>query len=606
VIRFRGHVDDDREQERGTDWSALRDLYRFVAPYRRRFVVAFAILTVSFALEIALPFVVRAAIDGPLQDALAGEPIDRTTAWMLAGGFLAITTGSLVLGYAFVVTTTAAGQRIVRDVRVRLFGHVLRLPLDWLAKQSSGRLVTRVTTDVENLSDLITTGLLLTAFDLITIVGILGVLFFIDLRIALYAIAITPLFLLATSVFRRIARAAYEDVRTRLGRQNGFLGELIAGIRTTRAFGRDADVLSHWRELGRDTAAGWQRTVTAYATFFSFVDLTLRLATAGLLWFGSRSLLEGSMSAGVFVQAWLYFGKLAEPVGQLGEKYNVLQSALASAGRIRGLLARPEKPAEPPSPRPLAQPSGPSTLRIEHVSFAYRRDEPVLRDVSLEVAAGTTCALVGPTGAGKTTLLGLVSRLFDPDAGRILLDGVPIDELALEDLRGRIAVVPQDVFLFPGTIADNVRLFDPAISDERVREALATVGAEDLLRRAEGGIDRRVDERGGTLSLGERQLLSFARAVVRDPGLLVLDEATAHVDTRTEARLQAAVAAMTTRRSCLVVAHRLSTIERADHIAVLDQGRIVEDGTHAGLLRRDGLYARMVRHGHGEGIEPSP
>ena len=597
MIQFRG-FEEEQPPER-PDLRRLRGLWPFVRPYRRSFATGLAILGVSLVLEIALPFVVRYAIDGPITAAVEGRGFDASAVGWLVATFLAITAGSLALGYWFAMVTTGAGQRVIRDVRVRLFDHVLRLPLDFFSRQSAGRLVTRVTTDVENLSELITTGVLLTLFDLVTIAGILGILFWLDVRIALFAIAITPIFVLLSLAFRRFARHAYADVRGRLGRQNGFLGEMLAGVRTTRAYGREDEVLAHWADLNRQTRRGWIRTVQAYAAFFFAVDVALRLGTAGLLWFGGHAILGGTLTTGLFVQAWLYFGKLSDPIRELGEKYNVLQSALASAARIQTLFAERAAPAEPSSPRPsTASRDTPAELRFEGVRFSYRPDEPVLEGIDLDVPAGTTCALVGPTGAGKSTLLALASRLYDPDEGRVVFDGAPATEYSLRDLRGQIAVVPQDVFLFRGTVRDNVRLFDESIDDDRVRSALETVGALGFVEAMDGGLDAPVEERGETFSLGERQLLSFARALVTEPRVLVLDEATAHVDTATEERLQRALEPLLHGRTCLVVAHRLSTVRRADRIAVVEAGRIVEAGDHATLIRAEGVYARMIAAGH--------
>ena len=591
MIRFRGFLEE--EPERVNDLRRVLALWPFIDKYRLKFAWALAVLAVSFALELAIPFVVRAAIDGPVQDALSGAPVDWPVVFGYATAFIVTTLAGAGLGYGFALLTTDAGQRVIRDVRVALFGHILRLPLPTFARQSVGRLVTRVTTDVENLSELITTGLLLTLFDLVTIIGVLVVLVFLDVRIALFALAITPLFAAMSFVFRRFARRAYSGVRTKLGRQNAFLGELLGGLRTTRAFGRERDVFEHYSELNAGTRRAWEHTVTSYGVFFFFVDLSLRLSTAGLLWFGCHSILGGTMTAGLFVQCWLYFGKIGEPIRELGEKYNVLQSALASAERVQGLLEREPTPPEPLDPVQL--PAGkPPTIRFESVSFAYRPTEPVLRAIDLEIHAGTTIAVVGPTGAGKSTLLAMISRLFDPDEGSVSIDGVPLPAIPLESLRRRIAVVPQDVVLFTGSILDNVRCFDPSMDRDTVEQALRAVDAWDIAQRF-GGLDAHLEENGSALSLGERQLLSFARGLASDPDVLILDEATAHVDTATEARLQRGLRPLMAGRTNLIVAHRLSTVRRADEIMVMQQGSIVERGPHDVLMARDGAYAAMIR-----------
>jgi ABC-type multidrug transport system fused ATPase/permease subunit len=338
--------------------------------------------------------------------------------------------------------------------------------------------------------------------------------------------------------------------------------------------------------------------VLHFSVFFALVDLALRATTIGLLWFGGTAVLDGTMQPGQFVQFWLYFGMLSAPVKELGEKYNVLQAAFASCERVFGLLDEPRFPPPPAagarvrrSPR-----RGAATVEFDRVTFAYGTDAPVLRDVSFRAEAGETVAIVGPTGGGKTTVLSLVARLRDVAAGAVRIDGVDVRELALSDLRARVAYVAQDLFLFTGTVLDNVRLFDPAIDESRVWRALETVGAAEFVRKLPQGVLSPVEERGGTFSQGERQLLAFARALVADPDVLVLDEATASIDSASEARLQQALAVTLRGRTALVVAHRLSTVRDADRILVLEKGRIVESGTHEQLLERGGAYAAMLAH----------
>jgi ABC-type multidrug transport system fused ATPase/permease subunit len=338
-----------------------------------------------------------------------------------------------------------------------------------------------------------------------------------------------------------------------------------------------------------------------FSLFFSIVDMVIHLTQAGLVYFGGSLILDGGLSFGQFIQFWLYSAMITEPIKQLGEKYNVLQSAFASSERIFQILDEEISPVPPALPEPARR--GPAELSCEALEFAYKAGQPVLRGVSFTVPAGTTAAIVGPTGAGKSTLLSMLSRLQDPDAGCVRLDGVDLRQLSLEGLRRRIAVVQQDVFLFQGTILDNVRLFDESISEQRVADALATLGAQDFVMARAGGLHAAVEERGATFSQGERQLLSFARALAVDPDVLVLDEATASIDTHSEQRIQRALATLLHDRTCLVVAHRLSTVRGADQILVMRDGRIVERGDHATLLAAGGLYAAMLRHA---ADDPSP
>lgn len=574
------------------DLAHLRRLWPFVRPYRRAFATGLAILGVSFALELIGPWLLRLAIDGPMRATAQPMPERLRALWWCAGGFLLVTLLGAACGYVYGQLTAWNGQRVIRDVRRRLLDHVLHTPLSFHERNPAGKLTTRVTSDVENLNELIATGVLQSGFDLLKIVGVLAAMFFLDLRLALFTVATTPVVIVLSLLFRRNAQRAYRTVRGRLALQNAYTAEAIGGIRLTRTFGREAEVVRRYAERNHSTALAWRDTVFHFSLFFALVDLSLRATGIGLLWFGGSAVLRGDAEPGQFVQFWFYFGLLANPIRELGEKYNVLQAAFASSERIFALLGEPTFPpagGDRPSPR-----RGRAELEFRSVSFAYAAEVPVLRDVSFRAAPGQTVAIVGPTGAGKTTLLSLVSRLRDPTAGGILLDGVDLRALRLEDLRRRVAVVGQDLFLFTGSVLDNVRLFDPSIPEAAVWRCLEIVGAADFVRALPKGLATGVEERGATFSQGERQLLAFARALVVEPDLLLLDEATASIDSAAEERLQQALAAARRGRTALVVAHRLSTVRNADLILVLERGRVVESGTHDGLLRQNGRYAAML------------
>lgn len=575
----------------------LRQLWPFVRPYRRGFAVCLLILLVSFGLELLGPKLLQLAIDGPMRSQAPRDERLRQLLWY-GLGFLGTMLGGAGLGYVYGLLTAWNGQRVIRDVRRRLFDHLLAVPLAFHERNPAGKLTTRVTSDVENLNELIATGVLQSLFDLLKIGGVLVVLFFLDVPLALFTVATTPIVVVLSVLFRRNAQRAYRAVRSRLALQNAYTTELIGGVRTTRAYGREDAVAARYAERNATTAAAWRDTVLHFSVFFALVDFALRATTVGLLWFGGKAVLAGTMQPGEFILFWFYYGKLSDPVKELGEKYNVLQAAFASCERVFGLLAEPRFPP----PRPDGQPGLPSPRRgaahIEFaaVGFAYGDATPVLHDVSFVAAPGETVAIVGPTGAGKTTVLSLVARLREVGQGAVRLDGVDVRDLDVAALRARIAYVAQDLFLFTGSVLDNVRLSDHRITEERVWRALATVGAEAFVRALPQGLHTPVEERGGTLSQGERQLLAFARALVVEPDVLVLDEATASIDSASEARLQHALAAARRGRTTLVVAHRLSTVRTADRILVLERGRIVESGRHAELVARGGVYAAMLAH----------
>jgi ATP-binding cassette, subfamily B, multidrug efflux pump len=589
MVQFAGHEEERDYHE--MDWKLLRRIWPFVRPYKLAFLLCLLSLFVSFGLEALRPYLLRLVIDGPVQDALENQPVDESHVWTLGSIFLASTFLSVGIGYFYSWTTTLNAQRVIRDVRSFLYRHLLSVSPRYFDRNPAGKLVTRVTSDVENLNELISTGVLQSIFDLLKIVGLLSLMFVIQWQIALFTLCSIPVVLGASLLFRKFARDSFRRVRGHQARMNGFAAEAVGGVTATRVFGQQATVQSHFAELNDRTKSSWLATVFHFALFFSIVDMVIHLTQAGLLWVGGTAILDGRMTTGEFAQFWIYLSMITEPIKQLGEKYNVLQSAFASSERIFQILDEPIDPSPPADPRIVSR--GKAELRCANLQFAYEDGTPVLRDISFTVPAGKTIAIVGPTGAGKSTVLSMLSRLQDPDAGSASINGVDLRELDIAELRQRIAVVPQDVYLFAGTILENVRLFDDSITEARVREALETVGAWDFVAQRPDGLHAKVEERGATFSQGEKQLLSFARALATLPDVLILDEATASIDTESELRIQSALRRLLSDRTCVVVAHRLSTVRDADEILVMRHGAIVERGTHDALLAANGLYREM-------------
>ena len=528
----------------------------------------------------------------------------------LLGTLTALYLAALALEFLFeygqTLLTTYVGQRVMYDLRLQIFGHLQRLSIPYFDRHPVGRLMTRVTSDVETLNELFSSGVVTVFGDVFTLAAIMIMMLATDWRLALVAFAVIPFVWLTVTLFRRSVREAFRDIRVRLARLNAYLQEHLSGMRVVQLFGRERASAEEFRRINADHTEAHLRSITIYAVFFPVIEVLTAVALALLLWYGGVRTIGGTMTVGVLAAFIQLTRRFFQPLQDLSEKFNLLQSAMASSERVFRLLDEPVTVPEPAKPRSLPRPVQGEVV-FDGVWFRYTPSGPwVLKDVSFRARPGQTVALVGHTGAGKTTIVNLLLRFYDAERGRITIDGVDIRELSTAELRGLIGFVQQDLFLFTGDILHNLTL-DAPIPPASAETAARRVGADRFVERLPKGYGHVLGERGRNLSVGERQLLSFARALARDPRILVLDEATSSVDTETEGQIQRAIAELMAGRTAIVVAHRLSTILHADEILVMHHGEIRERGSHRALLAQQGLYERLYQlQLRGQGSEPGP
>ena len=595
------HAEPD---EKGYDAALMRRLLRYVRPYRGTAAVAVLLLLSSAGLTLVGPALTQRVLD------VAVPRQDLSLLGTLALIFLASLILEFLTDYGQAYLTAWMGQRVMADLRLTLFTHLQRLSPAYFDRNPVGRLMTRVTSDVETLNELFSSGVVTVFGDLFTLTAIIVMMLVVDWRLALVAFAVIPLMLLAAITFRKHVRSSFRDIRTRLARLNAFMQEHISGMRVIQLFGREPAEAAAFAEVNRGHMLAHLRSITIYAVFFPVVEFLTSVAMALLLWRGGARVLDGTLTVGVLAAFIQLTRRFFQPLQDLSEKYNLLQSAMASSERIFRLLDTEPTVKQPEVPLRLPAPVR-GEVSFEDVWFRYEgggeeeeavgalptapgADSWVLKSVSFRARPGETLALVGHTGAGKTTIISLLLRFYDPQRGRITIDGVDIRDLDLAELRGLIGFVQQDLFLFSGDIGHNLTL-DAEVGPEAARQAAERVGADRFIGRLPDGYAHVLGERGRSLSVGERQLLSFARALARNPAILLLDEATSSVDAQAEAQIQEAVAELMRGRTSIVVAHRLSTILHADEILVLHHGEIRERGSHRALLAQNGLYQRLYR-----------
>ncbi len=580
-------LSEDEILGKAYDAGLMRRLLAYLRPYRVQAAIALAAIIMLSVLQLAQPYLMKVAIDRYIA---RGDLAGLNTIALL---FLLVLLGSFVFEYTQTFITQMIGQRIMFDVRMQVYEHLQRLDLRFYDRNPVGRLMTRVTTDVDVLNDLFTSGLITVFGDIFLLAGIMVVLLVMNWKLALVTFSVLPLIALVTQWFRSNVRDSYRKVRVWVARINAYLQENISGMSTVQLFRREARNYARFDQINGGHRDANIASIFYYAVFYPAIEVIGALATSLIIWYGGGRVMQNALTLGSLVAFIQYSLRFFRPISDISEKFNLLQAAMASSERIFTLIDTPVAIQTPAVSTRAAE--GRGHILFDHVWFAYNDEDHVLRNVSFEVAPGERVAIVGATGAGKSTIVNLLLRFYDASRGRILVDGVDIREMELGGLRGLFSLVLQDVQLFSGTIATNIRLGNAEITEEQMRRAAGAVHASRFIDRLPAGFDTPVAERGATLSVGQKQLLSFARALAFDPQILILDEATSSVDTETELLIRDALRILMAGRTTVAIAHRLSTIQNMDKILVLHKGEVRESGTHQQLLARRGIYYRLYQ-----------
>ncbi len=576
-------VDRDAREGR-VPTKKLHKLIPYLRPYRWHIAATLMLMVLLSVAGLVSPALAQIAID---------DGITKGDKQVLVVAMLLLVGAGLIgwlAGYGQMYLSSWVGERVLLDLRTDLFTHLMRLSIGHHERIPTGVTVSRLTSDIEALRQLVTEGITTLVVQGLTFVGVIVILFNYDWKLALVAFAIFPFLALATAIFRVRSAGAYRRTREKVANVLAALQETISGIRVVQGFGRQEPAAEAFRQVNEEYREANMQTIRISAAYFPVVEFLTAIGTALVLLFGGWRVLDDDLTVGVLVAFLGYVVIFFDPIQQLSQLYGTFQSAMAALEKILGVLETKPTMVDQAGARDLPAIAGAITLR--DVTFGYL-DEPVVREINLEIRAGETVALVGPTGAGKSTLAKLIARFYDPDRGAVLIDGHDLGEVTQSSLRAQLGIVPQEGFLFSGTVAENLRFARPDATDDELRAACAAVGATEFVEALPDGFETQIEERGSRLSAGQRQLLAFARALVADPALLILDEATSSVDLRTEARIEEALSTLLAGRTAVVIAHRLSTIRDADRIVVVEDGRIVEHGSHDQLLATGGRYAQL-------------
>ncbi len=569
------------------DSKLMKRLLGYVKPYKKYVFLAIILNIVVAGLGPVRPYLIKIAID----DSIANK--DYHGLLVISLLLIASLLFQAVIQYLLTYFTQLMGQKIIYDLRVKVFSHIQKLALKFFDKTPVGRIVTRVTNDIESLNELFSSGIVMIFSDIFIILWIFIFMFLLAWDLSLVTLSVLPILFYGTFLFRRKVRDSYRNVRFHLARLNTYMQEHITGMNIVQIFNKEEDELKEFSRINEDHKDANVKSIFYYAIFFPSVEILSSIAVALIIWYGGGNVLEGTLTVGVLFAFIQYTEMFFRPIRDLSEKYNIMQTAMASSERIFKLLdddtiiENPEKPVE------LKEIKG--SIEFKNVWFAYNDNDYVLKDVSFKINPGETVAIVGATGAGKTSIISLLSRFYDIQKGSILVDGIDIRKMSKEELRKCISIVLQDVFLFSGTIKSNINLNNDEISIEEVKKAVKLVGADKFIEKLPNKYEEEVKEKGATLSVGQKQLISFARALVFNPQILILDEATSSVDTETEMLIQKAIEKMLKGRTSIVIAHRLSTIQSADKILVMHKGELRESGTHQELLAQKGIYYKLYQ-----------
>ena len=569
------------------DSKLMKRLLGYIKPYKNYVIFAIILNIVVAALGPVRPLLTKIAID----DYITKSDYNglMLIALALSGSLLL----QAVIQYFLTYYTQYLGQKVLLDLRTQIFNHIQKLSLKFFDKTPIGRLVTRATNDVEALGELFSSGIVMVFSDVFIIIWILVFMFFMDVSLSLVTLSVLPVLIYGTFLFRRKARESYRDVRLHLARLNSYMQEHVTGMSVVQIFNKEKDELKKFSSINKDYRTANIKSVFYYAVFFPSVELLSSIAVGLIIWYGGGEVVQGMISIGVLFAFIQFTEMFFRPIRDLSEKYNIMQTAMASSERIFKLLDDDTMVKNPEKPIPLPNVRG--QVDFKNVWFAYNDEDYVLKDISFSINPGETVAIVGHTGAGKTSIINILTRFYDINKGSILLDGINIEKLDKRELRKYVSMVLQDVFLFSGNIESNINLNNHGIDKGTILEATAAVGADKFIDTLPDKYDEEVKERGATLSVGQKQLISFARALAYDPQILILDEATSSVDTETEQLIQRAIEKLLVGRTAIVIAHRLSTIQSADKIIVLHKGEIRETGNHQALLAKQGIYYKLYQ-----------